>query len=84
MPVPQPSPLTGSRHQALVQSGAALPHGNFGMAVSQTWPGYLWQPPRAAISHSASVGSRPPAHLQNCAASTPLMQFMGCVSRPLR
>ena len=36
-------------------------------------------PPRAALSHSASVGKRPPAHAQNASASYQLTSTAGCL-----
>src|SRR5262245_23229238 len=38
--------------------------------------------PRAARSHSASDGRRPPAHAQNAAASSHDTYVTGCPSRP--
>src|SRR5262245_18136146 len=41
-------------------------------------------PPRAAYSHSASVGRRPPDHVQNAAASSQLRLWAGRSFQPGR
>jgi hypothetical protein len=51
---------------AWLQSAAAFPQGNFAPSL-----------PRAAFSHSASVGSRPPAHAQYAFASALAIQVAG-------
>ena len=43
----------------------------------------LCPPPRAAYSHSASLGNRPPAHAQNATACSQSTQFKGWLSFPL-
>lgn len=54
-------------------SGGALPQGWIRGAA----PG-----PRAASSHSACVGSRPPSHTQKACAVAQLTQLIGWFSRP--